>query len=80
MRKIARRPIVLEPGIRTMSYDVSSGRGSRIENLPPFDEYNPKRVHIARRRQATKDHHSFPRGWSIDFGTNDFTVTTVTKK
>jgi len=37
---------------------------SRADRLPPFDEYNPNRIHVARRRQARKDHYSFPRGWT----------------
>lgn len=77
MRKIKRRPIVLEPGIRwhdcTQTFIVGSG-GSRVDKLPPFDEYNPNRVHVARRRQANKDHHSFPRGWTIQYDTGSVII------
>ena len=41
-----------------------AGRGSRVKKLPSFEEYNPNRIHVARRRRAHKDHHTFPRGWT----------------
>jgi len=66
-RKILRRPIKLEPGISITSFDVSD-RGSRIEKLPPFGEYDPNRVHVARRRRAHKENKMFPRGWKFEFG------------
>ena len=39
--------------------------GSRVNKLPPYDEYNPNKVHVARRRQAWKEHKTFPRGWKV---------------
>lgn len=65
-RKILRRPIVLEPGINITTFDVG-GRGSRVNKLPPYGEYNPNRVHVARRRRAHKENKAFPRGWKFQF-------------
>ena len=66
-RKIKRRPIVLEPGVRFSgeSDTIIIGRSSRVNKLPPYKEYNPKRVHVARRRRAYKEHKTFPRGWTM---------------
>ena len=65
-RKILRRPIELEPDISIYTFDVG-GRGSRVEGLPPYGEYNPNRVHVARRRRAHKENNAFPRGWKFQF-------------
>jgi hypothetical protein len=52
---------IIDPSIYPQSF------GSRVDKLPPYDKYNPKRVHVARRRRATKEHNAFPRGWKIDY-------------
>jgi len=64
-----KKPVFMEPGIRVVGTDCSlvtmtaTARGSRVEKLPSFEEYNPNKIHVARRRRAWKDHTSFPRGW-----------------
>ena len=76
-RKIKRRPIVLEPGIRVSEFDlvtIDIGRGSRVEKLPPYGEYNPNRVHVARRRRAHKENKAFPRGWTFEADTKPIHV------
>lgn len=70
-RKILRRPkppIVLEPGVQVVVTDTFVvGRGSRVNKLPrSYDEYNPNKVHVARRRKAVKEFNMFPRGWTIE--------------
>ena len=50
--------------VETVSIGV---HGSRVDKLPSFEEYNPNRIHVARRRRAHKDHHTFPRGWTWGF-------------
>lgn len=80
-RKILRRPkppIVLEPGVQVVVTDTFTcrsrvtdtfvvGRGSRVNKLPrSYDEYNPNKVHVARRRKAVKEFNMFPRGWTIE--------------
>lgn len=50
---------------------AAAGRGSRVDKLPPYDEYNPKRVHVARRRKAWKEHKAFPRGWKVEYERGD---------
>jgi len=52
-------------GIRITKQTI--GKGSRVKKLPPYDEYNPNRVHVARRRKAWKEHTAFPRGWKVEF-------------
>lgn len=66
-----KRPIRLVPGIQMVTIDVSVHKSTRADNLPPFDEYKPKRVHVARRRRAIQEHHAFPRGWSIEEDVKD---------
>lgn len=46
------------------TFDIGR-RGSRVEHLPPYGEYNPNRVHVARRRRAHKENNAFPRGWTF---------------
>ncbi len=41
------------------------GRGSRVDTLPTVAKFNPRKVHVARRR-AYKEHHAFPRGWTLE--------------
>ena len=66
-RKIKRRPIVLVPGVRVSEFDVVTvtiESNRRSDRLPPYGEYNPNRVHVARRRRAHKENKEFPRGWT----------------
>lgn len=49
-------------------------KASRADRLPPFDEYNPNRIHVARRRRAWKDHTSFPRGWVLGPDEKNLTI------
>ena len=62
------------PQVETIAIATRSGRGTRVEKLPPYDECNPKHVHVARRRQVTQDHKSFPRGWKWKLGNKNATV------
>lgn len=62
LRNKKRNPYILEsfPGI---TFTVLESKGCRADRLPPYKEYNPNKIHVARRRRAWKDHTSFPRGW-----------------
>jgi len=61
-----KKPRSLTPGVYIVETDSSFVvHGSKVDKLPPFDEYNPRRIHVARRRRAWKEHTTFPRGWTI---------------
>jgi len=63
LRKKKRNPYILDDIFDITLTTIASG-GSRVDRLPPYNEYNPRRIHVARRRRAYKDHHTFPRGWA----------------
>lgn len=62
LRKKKRNPYIIHDLSDVLILRTEVGR-SRADRLPPFDEYNPNRIHIARRRQAHKEHNTFPRAW-----------------
>lgn len=59
-------PKPFEFNFTTIVLDVAS------KDLPPYGEYKPNRIHVARRREAWQEHKAFPRGWV--FEEEDFTV------
>ena len=66
MRKKKRDPYHIYNLSDLILMQAHVGKGPRVEKLPPYNEYNPNKIHVARRRRAWKGHHAFPRGWTFD--------------
>ena len=73
---IPRRPGTLRPNY----YIAGTGSAEVVslpqDDLPPYNEYFPNRIHVARRRVAWKKHKRFPRGWTIEYEQGDLYIDT----